>query len=328
MNEDLALHYKYRILNISIFRHFLRYLYGKAGKFSGNIVARPLCSLKMSTFRQRKQVGKRPRQKENGEEMQNTTTEQVVIARKPSRPGRLDRHIYPTIAGSVIALLALLMPMELLGMDHMFTAHMIQHLLLSLIVPPLLLLGIVPEQLRHLFAQQKGVARIIGYATNPFVASLLFNATIWLWHAPPLMQAMMGNTGIHIFSDLTYLLTGLLFWWPLVDPLRDKQHTLPLGGKLAYLFFSDMPMMLIGAGMTFMAPLYAFDMTNPTMHMVITAQDQQLGGLLMWVAGSIFFIIIASVIFLRWMLLQEKEQIQQEIEQEQEEESQGFRVEE
>lgn len=220
--------------------------------------------------------------------------------------------------GVIVALVALLIPMQIFGMYHMFTVHMIQHLLLSLAVPPLLLLSLDTEHLRRLFADHPGLARVVGRVTNPFVASLLFNATIWLWHAPLLMQAMMGNIGIHILSDLTYLLTGLIFWWPLINPLRDENHTLSLGGKLAYLFFSDMPMMLIGAGMTFMAPLYAFDMTNPTMHMVITAQDQQLGGLLMWVAGSIFFIIIASIIFLRWMLHQEKEQQRQEFELDQE----------
>jgi cytochrome c oxidase assembly factor CtaG len=69
-----------------------------------------------------------------------------------------------------------------------------------------------------------------------------------------------------------------------------------------------MPMMLLGAGLTFSPPLYSFTMTHPTMHMVITAQDQQLGGLLMWIGGNIFFIVIASILFLRWMLQQEQEQ--------------------
>src|SRR5262249_8382127 len=86
------------------------------------------------------------------------------------------------------------------------------------------------------------------------------------------------------------------------------------------LFFSDMPMMLLGAGMTFSAPLYSFDMTNPTMHMVITAEDQQLAGLLMWIVGSIFFIVLASIFFLRWMLQQERAQQAREMEEIREEE--------
>jgi putative membrane protein len=68
-----------------------------------------------------------------------------------------------------------------------------------------------------------------------------------------------------------------------------------------------MPMMLLGAGMTFSGPLYAFSMTNPPMYMVVSAEDQQLGGLLMWIVGSIFFyIVVASIFFLQWMFRQEK----------------------
>ncbi|HCI79158.1 MAG TPA: hypothetical protein DHW02_05675, partial [Ktedonobacter sp.] len=110
-----------------------------------------------------------------------------------------------------------------------------------------------------------------------------------------------------------------IFWWPLLNPDRNEQRILPLGGLLAYLFFSDMPMMLIGAGMTFSPPLYTIPMTNPTMNMTVTPQDQQLGGLLMWVASSIFLIIIASIFFLRWMLRQEKAQRALEIEYDEDE---------
>ena len=118
---------------------------------------------------------------------------------------------------------------------------------------------------------------------------------------------------VHVLTNFLYILTGLLFWWVLLNPAQDEKRALPLGGKLAYLFFSDMPMMLLGAGMTFSAPLYSFTMTNPMMTMHVTAADQQLGGLLMWILGSIFFIIVASIFFLRWMLQQEKDQQAQEL---------------
>jgi cytochrome c oxidase assembly factor CtaG len=62
----------------------------------------------------------------------------------------------------------------------------------------------------------------------------------------------------------------------------------------------------------------SFSMTNPPMQMVVTAQDQQLGGLLMWIVGSIYFIVLASIFFLRWMLQQEKMQQAKEVERDQE----------
>lgn len=226
-----------------------------------------------------------------------------------------SKHILTLILGIIFSLIALLVPMDIFGMYHMFTVHMIQHLLLSLAAPPLFILSVPSAYLRQFLGRHEYSARVIGFLTIPFVASALFNGNLWIWHAPPVLQLMMSNTGFHIFANILYLLTGLLFWWPLLNPTQDDKHALSLGGKLAYLFFSDMPMMLLGAGMTFSGPLYSFDMTNPTMHMVITAEDQQLGGLLMWIVGSIFFIVLASIFFLRWMLQQEKAQQARDLEQ-------------
>lgn len=217
-------------------------------------------------------------------------------------------QMIPLSAGIILLLVTFGVPMDIIGMYHMFSVHMVQHLLLSLAIPPLLILSIPKWYLSHFFQEHQRFARVFRGLTYPLVSGLVFNATIWFWHAPPLLSAMMSNTGLHILANLLYLVTGLLFWWPLVNPIPEQMHGLSLGAKLAYLFFSDMPMMLLGAGMTFSTPLYSFDMSNPTMHMLVTTQDQQVGGLFMWVVGSIFFIVIASILFLRWMLHQEKEQ--------------------
>lgn len=236
----------------------------------------------------------------------------------------MDQHItfrkranwrgYTFLLALVVLLSALLVPMTIFGMNFLFTVHMIQHLLLSLIAPPLFLLSIPPQRIRHILDHHHVMKRVLMLLTMPVVASLLFNGNIWLWHAPSLFQVMMSNAALHTLANGLYLLTGCLFWWPLLNPDRNEQRMLPLGGLLAYLFFSDMPMMLIGAGMTFSAPLYTFSMTNSSVLMAVTAQDQQLGGLLMWVASSIFLIIVASIIFLRWMLRQERTQRIQETE--------------
>jgi putative membrane protein len=217
------------------------------------------------------------------------------------------------ISGVFLAMIAFVVPMDIFGMYYMFTVHMAQHLLLSLAAPPLLLLGMAPETPARFLAHHRVLARCFRYLLFPFVAGVLFNANIWIWHAPPLLQAMMSNNSVHIAVNVLYLLTGLLFWCPLCDRLPDEMHHLSLGQKLAYLFFSDMPMMLIGAGLTFSAPLYSFTMTNPPMHMTVTPADQQLSGLLMWTVGSVFLlVVVSSILFLRWMLQQEKEQQERE----------------
>jgi putative membrane protein len=222
------------------------------------------------------------------------------------------------VLGIGIGILSLLVPMEVFGDNFVFTVHMIQHLLFSLVVPPLLILGTPSWLFKQIFTHHY-VERIVTCLTIPFVASLIFNGNLWLWHAPPLFQAMMANDLLHVFVNVLYIVTGLLFWWPLLNPLLDEGHTLSLGGKLAYLFFSDMPMMLLGAGMIFSRPLYSMTMimTYPTgssiMQMPIVGSDQQLGGLLMWIVGSIYFIVLASIFFLRWMLRQEAKERAQEL---------------
>jgi putative membrane protein len=219
-----------------------------------------------------------------------------------------------SISGLFLAMLACLMPMDIFGMNYMFSVHMAQHLLLSLVAPPLILLALTQERLGRFLDRHRMFARCLSYLTNPFVASGIFNANIWIWHAPVLMQIMMANALVHGIVDLLYLLTALLFWLPLFDLLPEEMHPLSIGKKLIYLFFSDMPMMLIGAGLTFSPPLYSFTMTHPSMQMRVTAFDQQLAGLLMWVVGGVFLlVVVSSILFLRWMLTQEKKQQERDL---------------
>lgn len=226
-----------------------------------------------------------------------------------SKEQALNARVASCISGGLLVIIAFLVPMDIFGMYHMFAVHMIQHLLLSLAAPPLILLSVTRKSLFRFFHHYPTLARCIQYLTIPFVASALFNGNIWIWHAPLLMQVMMSSALLHDITNLLYLLTGLIFWLPLFDLLPEEMHPLSVGKKLVYLFFSDMPMMLIGAGMTLSAPLYSFTMTDPPMHMMVTAEDQQLGGLLMWVVGGVFLlVIVSSILFLRWMLQQEKKQ--------------------
>ncbi|HLV97468.1 MAG TPA: cytochrome c oxidase assembly protein [Ktedonobacterales bacterium] len=206
-----------------------------------------------------------------------------------------------------LAAVAFLLPMDALGMNYVFTVHMAQHLLLSLAAPPLLIIGLPAGFWRALFSHP-ACRRALHWLTRPFVAAALFNGNIWLWHAPALLFLMMVQPTLHLLANLLYLITGLLFWWPLFSPLEGKDGPLPLGGKLAYLFFSDMPMMLLGAGLTFTSPLYTMPMgPQGQASMTVLASDQQLGGLLMWVVGGIFlYVVVGSGLFLQWMLRQER----------------------
>ncbi|HEX6109933.1 MAG TPA: cytochrome c oxidase assembly protein [Ktedonobacteraceae bacterium] len=210
------------------------------------------------------------------------------------------------LSGVLIMFLALVSPLDELGDAYLFSAHMVQHLCLTILGPPLLLLG-TPEWMVKPVLQNKVIFKVAKVLTYPVVAFVLYNADFWLWHAPPLYNATLENQTIHILEHLTFIVFGLLYWWPIFSPSKDLPR-LPFGGQILYLFVSGMPSVLLGAGLTFSPPLYAPYIAAPRIWGISAATDQQLGGLIMWVPVSIFYIVIMSVLFIRWMLQQEAEQ--------------------
>ena len=210
------------------------------------------------------------------------------------------------LSGMLIMFLALVSPLDELGDSYLFSAHMIQHLCLTIIGPPLLLLG-TPEWMVKKALSNRAIFEVAKVLTYPVVAFVLFNVDFWLWHAPPLYNATLENQSIHILEHLTFFLFGLCYWWPIFSPSKDLPP-LPIGGQVLYLFLSGMPSVLLGAGLTFSPPLYAPYIAAPRIWGISVATDQQLGGLIMWVPVSIFYIIIMSVLFIRWMLQQEAKQ--------------------
>ncbi len=211
------------------------------------------------------------------------------------------------VAGMLVIFLALVSPLDDLGDEYLFSAHMVQHLLITLVAPPLLLLGTPGWLLQPLL--RKRTLLIIGKVlTHPFVAFFLFNLNFWLWHAPPFYDATLSNDNLHIFEHLLFMITATLYWWPVLSPVEELPR-LALGGQILYLFLSGMPSVALGAGLTFIQPLYAPYIQQPIRAWGLTAAtDQQLGGLIMWVPVNIIFIIVVSFLFIRWMQAQDEKQ--------------------
>ena len=216
------------------------------------------------------------------------------------------------LLGMLVMFLALVSPLDELGDSYLFSAHMVQHLILTIVGPPLLLLG-TPEWFVKPLLRHKVVFKIAKALAYPAVAFVLYNADFWLWHAPPLYNATLENQNIHILEHLTFIIFGILYWWPIFSPSQDLPR-LSIGGQILYLFFSGMPSVLLGAGLTFSPPLYAPYLAAPRVWGISAATDQQLGGLIMWVPVSILYIGIMSVLFIRWMQQLEAKQQAQEAE--------------
>lgn len=236
--------------------------------------------------------------------------------------GPLRRRHYPTepvkkgqtvafLLGVGIMFLALVSPLDELGDSYLFSAHMVQHLCLTIVGPPLLLIG-TPAWMAQPLLRNRAVFLLAKFFTYPAIAFFLYNADFWLWHAPSLYNMTLENQSIHILEHLTFIVFGVLNWWPIFSPLEEGLPRLSLGGQILYLFLSGMPVVALGAGLTFFPPLYAPYLSAPRIWGISAATDQQLGGLIMWIPGNIAYIIVVSILFIRWMQNQEAKQQAQE----------------
>ncbi len=217
------------------------------------------------------------------------------------------------LAGVLMIFFALASPLDALGDKYLFSGHMLQHMLLSLAGPPLMLVGL-PGWLLSPLLRNKLIYRVARLLTLPYVAFILFSFDIWIWHAPAIYDAALTNETLHFFEHITFLVTGFIFWWPVLSP-SPELPPLPVAGRILYIFLGDMPMVLLGAGLTFTPPLYALYVQQAVRaYGLSAATDQQLGGLTMWIPGSILFIVIMSLLFIRWMRQIDAKQRERDIE--------------
>ena len=223
-------------------------------------------------------------------------------------------QIVSFLLGVLIMFLALVSPLDELGDSYLFSAHMVQHLFLTIVGPPLLLIG-TPEWLLKPLIRKHAIFLIAKCLTLPVVAFSLYNVDFWLWHAPPLYNATLENQGVHVLEHVTFIVFGVLYWWPVFSPLEEDLPRLSIGGQVLYLFLSGMPTVALGAGLTFAPPLYAPYLSAPRLWGLSAATDQQLGGLIMWIPGNILYIVIVSILFIRWMQRQEAKQRAKEAEE-------------
>jgi cytochrome c oxidase assembly factor CtaG len=213
-------------------------------------------------------------------------------------------------SGVLILLLALVSPLDALADEYLFSAHMVQHLLLVLVVPPLLLLGI-PESTAREALKYRLVARWEQILGRPVIAWSLGVGTLWLWHVPSFYNAALDYEWIHIIEHLSFLITSVIFWWPVLAPASERRLSAPM--VLVYLMPAGVANTLLGIvlayspGILYPAYLHPSD-TLGILHLVrdewgLSAKDDQtLGGLLMWFPGSFVYIGAIFTILLRWFI--------------------------
>ena len=201
--------------------------------------------------------------------------------------------------GLLVLLLALNGPMHDLSDYYLFSAHMVQHLLLTLLLPPLLIAGTPGWLLRPLLRRPvvRTGARIL---TRPVMAAVLYTVTIAVWHLTPFYELMMRNHDVHIATHLMFIVAATILWWPVMSPVPELPR-LPYGMGMLYLFLVGIPMQIVAALITLSDEvLYPWYSAAPRTWGLTPLDDQQLGGLLMWVPGNLWMFQAIGVLFLKW----------------------------
>jgi putative membrane protein len=232
----------------------------------------------------------------------------VKMLRRSARPRQHATTIAFFAAGWISLLIALDSPLHEIG-EQLFWVHMLQHEILMLVSAPLLVLGrplipflwALPQRWRER-AASIGRARSFrsvwdGFA-SPVSAWLISALGLWVWHLPWLFDQTLQNDWMHAAQHTTFLLTALLFWWPLTNPTSRFGY----GAAIIYVFTTALHTSILGALLTFAPrPWYSpYLATAPLWHWT-ALEDQQLGGLIMWIPAGTLLIAVGLWLLVKWL---------------------------
>lgn len=201
--------------------------------------------------------------------------------------------------GWLALIVALVSPLHAWG-SMLFSAHMTQHEVLMLVAAPLMVLG------KPIIGILKGLPvgwtrdlvrwtsalwwrRVWRFITNPIVAWLIHAIVLWVWHIPLMFQATLSSDFIHAMQHLSFLLSALLFWWAV---MQGPHRALNFGVAILYMFTTALHSGALGALITFAGSTWypAYATTAPNWGMT-ALEDQQLGGMIMWIPACVTYIV-------------------------------------
>ena len=206
-------------------------------------------------------------------------------------------------AGGMLVLVAgLLSPLHDIS-DQLFTAHMVQHVLLMTVGAPLLALGGGPGAIAWGLTRPArqgfgALARWVRPLTRLPVATALHGITLWLWHAPAAYAAAISSEAVHWLQHASLLGSALLFW----QAVLGRRGRANPGGAIAALFLTALHTGLLGVLLTLArSPLYPGQSSGAHDLGLSVIEDQQLAGLVMWVPGGLIYAAIALALAASWI---------------------------
>jgi putative membrane protein len=209
-------------------------------------------------------------------------------------------------AGMAVLFVGADWPIHDLAERYLYSMHMVQHMLFTLVAAPLLVSGVPPWMFRAAF-RRPGVRPIFRFFTRPLVALVLFNGVFLFTHWPAVVAASVGSEPIHFALHLLIVGSALAMWWPVMSPLPEMPALSP-PGQMVYLFLQSLaptiPASFLTFGHTLLYPVYG---TFPRIWGIGPLEDQLLAGLQMKIVGGLILWVVIAAIFFRWHAREERE---------------------
>ncbi len=225
-----------------------------------------------------------------------------IAIRKTRRQQFSRLRLVSFFGGLALLWLAIGSPMDGFA-DALLSAHMVEHLLLMSVVPPLLLSGLpvvpllrgLPKVFRRFvfgpLVRVRFLRRFAHWLVRPVVAWVVMNVIFLAWHVPRAYDFALEHEFWHGIEHLCFLSTSILFWWCILRPWPAAEHR-QNWGILIYLISADVVNTLLSAFLAFCdRPVYRFYLDHPNPFRVSPLEDQVLGAVIMWVIGSLAFLI-------------------------------------
>lgn len=213
------------------------------------------------------------------------------------RPPRVRAAAF--FAGLAVFVGATTGPLHDAAERYLFSAHMLQHLLLTLVGPPLLLAGI-PAWMGDGLLGRGRRARLMRAVSRPVPALALYTVALAGWHFPAPYDAALTAPALHALQHATFVATAILAWWPVLGP-STAAPPVHYGAQILYLFALGLPMTVVAALITGAdGLLYTFYADAPRVLPLGPLEDQRLGGLIMWVPAGIIPLVAFTAVYFRW----------------------------
>ena len=196
-------------------------------------------------------------------------------------------------------------PVHDLSESFLYSVHMTQHLLITLVAPPLLLLG-MPAWLARELLRPPALYRAVRRMARPFPALLLFNGLVVVTHWPTLVDATLHSELLHFSVHAALFVSALLMWAPVTAPLPELRPLAP-PGQMLYLFLQSVVPTVPASFLVFAErPIYRFYEHVPRLWSLSAAEDQRMAGLLMKLGGGLLLWLVIAVLFFRWHAAEEE----------------------